>query len=108
MQNKTSLSFAQVTELAPTSKIKSVEVFSQEYHPMNQTKLSWVKDNFTGVQARVIRRGQIIDITSEELRERDALVRLFNIPPECASLQINDEQIKKLQAEGLKGFSVFL
>lgn len=81
--------------------------FSDPYKQMANKTCVFLRHNFHGTQAEIIRDEKKINIQIENVKVGDTLQRIFNFPPQLAKITIvNDKLIKALETRGMLEFTV--
>ncbi|MBU3917721.1 HD domain-containing protein [bacterium] len=94
-----------ISELNNTMIIQSFVQFSNHYQTMSEQTCDWVKHNFKGAQAVVLRDGKLVKAAVDQIRAGDTLSQLYKLPPALKKLTIVNEKLTKALKN--RGFLVF-
>lgn len=96
-----------INELTPQMKIISYCGFGSIYKFMDEKTSKWIKVNFKGSTAEIIRNETQFKVGVEELLEGDSLICLFDLPSSLRKLtQVNKRLIQELQKRQFLKFTV--
>lgn len=81
--------------------------FSKKYQSMEEETCAFVKHNFKGSRARIIRNNKELDVGVEQVVITDTLKRIYKLPPELKKLTVvNEKLVQALMKRGFIKFEV--
>jgi len=82
--------------------------FNEHYKHMDKKNCFFVRHNFHGTKADIIRDKKRIIIQVEKVKVGDTLQRIFDFPPQLKKITlVNDKLIKALKLRGMLEFTIF-
>lgn len=103
------LKIVDVNSLKEGMKIISFVGFAKPYYEMNDKISQFVKHNFKGTHAKVLRKGKPIETPVENVQSGDTLAKIFKLPESMNKVTlVNDKLIMELKRRGFTKFEVIL
>ena len=101
---KTSVS---VKNLKKGMRIIAFTGFAGKFTNMDNKTCQWLKHNFKGTRAIIVRNGNEREIPMESLVESDSLNKIFLFPPTLKKLTlVTSNLVKELEKRGFTHFKV--
>ena len=96
-----------IKELKQGMRILSFLDFTNKYHSTDETTCSWLKHNFRGTSASIIRGSDKRDILVDDMLPGDNLQKLYKLPDHLKKItQVSDRLVNELAKRGFTQFRV--
>ncbi|MDX2469400.1 MAG: HD domain-containing protein [SAR324 cluster bacterium] len=96
-----------INELKKGMRILSFLEFSPKYHDIEDKTCAWLKHNFKGTSATVIRDNQKTEILVDDMLLGDNLQKLYKLPPQLQKItMVSERLVEELKKRGFVQFRI--